>query len=81
MYHKLPVYVKSRYQTNLFPSCCFGDQYHKYLSLDKYSADLIHFFTTRFIDARHGFNIYSILYPLDGVTCSVEQTYKKFMFL
>ena len=30
MYHKLTVYVKSRYQTNLFPSCCFGDKYHKY---------------------------------------------------
>ena len=30
MYHKLTVYVKSRYQKNLFPSCCFGDKYHKY---------------------------------------------------
>ena len=25
MYHKLTVDVKSRYQTNLFPSCCFGE--------------------------------------------------------
>ena len=32
MYHKLTVYVKGRYQTNLFPSCCFGDKYHKYHS-------------------------------------------------
>ena len=30
MYHKLTVCVKSRYNTNLFPTCCFGDQYHKY---------------------------------------------------
>ena len=29
MYHKLTVYVKGRYQTKLFPSCCFGDKYHK----------------------------------------------------
>ena len=30
VYHKLTVYIKSRYQTNLFRSCCFGDQHHKY---------------------------------------------------
>ena len=37
--------------------------------------------TTCFIDARHGFNIYSILCPLDGVTCSVEQTCKIHVFI
>ena len=24
---------KGRYQTKLFPSCCFGDKYHKYHSI------------------------------------------------
>ena len=61
MYHKLTVYVKSRYQTNIFPSCCFGDQYHKYKHNSiKYIADLsffTHCITTCFIDARHRFNI------------------------
>ena len=32
MYHKLTVYVKGRYQTDFYPSCCFGDKYHKYRS-------------------------------------------------
>ena len=81
MYHKLTVYVKGRYQTNLFPSCCFGHKYHKY------HDDFIHsfFYTLCTIacvrDARHGFNIYSILYPLEGVTFSVKITCKIVMFL
>ena len=37
--------------------------------------------TTCFRDARHGFNIYSILCPLGGATCSVEQSWEKIMFL
>ena len=71
---------------NLFPSCCFGDQYHKYEhhSINTLQILFIFFYTlciiTCFIDTRHGFNIYSILCPLDGVTCSVEQTCKKLMF-
>ena len=86
MYHKLTVYVKSRYQTNLFPSCCFGDQYHEYEhhSINTLQISFIFYtlcITTCFIDARHGFNIYSILCPLDGVTCSVEQTCKQFISL
>ena len=32
-------------------------------------------------DARHGCNIYSILYPLEGVTFSVKITCTFFMFL
>ena len=62
MYHKLTVYVKSRYQTNLFPSCCFGDQYHKYEhhSINTLQISFIFYtlsITTCFMDARHGFNI------------------------
>ena len=45
MYHKLTIYVKSRYQTNIFPSCCFGDQYHKYehhsIILNRISDNLV----------------------------------------
>ena len=50
-------------------------------------SELIHFFTpyaqehVSEIYARHGFNIYSILYPLEGVTFSVKITCKFFMFL
>ena len=69
MYHKLTVYVKSRYQTNLFPSCCFGDKYHKYHGnlINTLQISFIFYtlcITTCFRDARHGFNIYSILCPL-----------------
>ena len=89
MYHKLTVYVESRYQTNLFPSCCFGDQCHRceHHSVNALQISFVFFLPTMhsnmvfFIDARRGFNIYAILCPLDGVTCSVEQTCKKFMFL
>ena len=86
MYHKLTVYVKGRYQTNLFPSCCFGHKYHKY-PYDFINTCLISFifYTLCTIacvrDARHRFNIYSILYPLEGVTFSVKITCKFFMFL
>ena len=86
MYHELTAYVKSRYQTNLIPSCCFGDQYHKYEDHSLNTLQISFIFdtlriTTCFIDARHGFNIYSILCPLDGVTCSVGQTCKTITFL
>ena len=88
MYHKLTVYVKSRYQTNLFPSCCFGDRYHKYhgnsintLQISFIFLHTVHNDNACFRDARHGFNIYSILCPLGGATCSVEQSCKKVMFL
>ena len=82
MYHKLTDYVKSRYQTNVFPSCCFGDQYYKYEhhSINTLQISFIFYtlcITTCFIDARHGFNICSILCPLDGVTGSAEQTCKQ----
>ena len=87
MYHKLTVYVESRYQTNLFPSCCFGDQCHRCEHHSVNALEISFFFLPTmhnnmffFIDARRGFNIYAILCPLDGVTCSVEQTCKKFMF-
>ena len=86
MYHKLTVYVKSRYQTNLFLSCCFGGKYHKYHgnSINTLQISFIFYtlcITTCFRDARHGFNIYSILCPLGVATCSVEQSCKNHVFI
>ena len=87
MYHKLTVYVESRYQTNLFPSRCFSDQCHRceHHSVNALQISFVFLPTMHnnmffFIDARRGFNIYAILCPIDGVTCSVEQTCKNSCF-
>ena len=80
MYHELTVYVESRYQTNLFPSFCFGDQCHR---CEHHSVNALQI-SFVFLPTMHNnmffyiyiFNIYAILCPLDGVTSSVEQTCK-----
>ena len=80
MYHELTVYVKSRYQTNLFPSRYFGDKYHKYEHHSINTSQISFIFLHTIHNYMFEYNIYSILCPLDGVTCSVEQTCKQIIF-
>ena len=55
-------------------------KYHQFMYTLPNKDFLPSFLPSCFIDARHGFNIYSILCPLDGVTCSGEQTCKSSCF-